>query len=142
MPTNVYVQNELPVSVTVDTSVTPALSDKYWSNPSGPVSAPPGPPVEICWMDRDIGITNGDTWVFTSAASVGGSPVQMQEQVTGTAVSSSIAIQVTAADRSTGWQDEGAALTFTAADNNTYQVVGKFVSASTYDNVIYTAIKL
>src|SRR5688572_9792069 len=106
MPTYVYVQNGLPTALTVDTSVSPPLKGSYWSDPSGPVDAPSGQQTEILWMDRDIGITDGDTWVFFSTMDVGGTSVLMQEQVTGTALSSTIAIQIAAADQKTGWQTE------------------------------------
>lgn len=138
MPTSVYVQNDLPSALTVDTTVAPPLKGSYWSDPPGPVNAPGGQQTEVLWMDRDIGITDGDTWVFTSAANVGGTSLLMQEQVTGTALSSTIAIQIAAGGQSTGWQTEGAELQFTAADGNDYQVGGQFVPATDYDNVIYT----
>lgn len=140
MPTYVYIQNGLPTTLTVDTSVAPPLKGSYWSDPSSPVDAPSGQQTEILWMDRDIGITDGDTWVFTSAMEVGGTSVLLQEQVTGTALSSTIAIQIAAGDQDTGWQTEGAQLQFTAADGNGYQANGQFVPASDYDNVIYTIL--
>lgn len=140
MPTNVYVQNDLPSALTVETVVAPPLKGSYWSDPSGPVNAPSGQQTEILWMDRDIGITDGDTWVFFSTMDVGGTSVLLQEQVTGTAVSSTIAIQIAADGQKTGWQTEGAQLQFTAADGNEYQANGRFVPASDYDNVIYTIL--
>mgnify|MGYP001600332063 FL=1 len=142
MPTTVYVLNDSPSSISVDTSVTPALDPGYWSHPSGPVDAPPGPQVEMLWMDRDVGITKGDTWIFTSTATVGGTEVQMQEQVTGTAFSSTIALQIVAADPNTSWQTDDERLQYQTASGETCQVEGQFVSVpgDDYDNVIYDIV--
>lgn len=142
MPTNVYVLNDSASSISVDTSVTPALDPGYWSDPASPVGASPGAQVEMLWMDRDVGITNGDTWIFTSTTTVGGTAVQMQEQVTGTAFSSTIALQVVAAGQSTGWQADVAHLEFQTASGSKCQVQGEFVSVpgDDYDNVVYAIL--
>ena len=140
MTTSVLVQQIVSPVLSVASAVAPYLSSDYWSDPSNPVSLPDGPQTEALWMDRDIGIKNGDTWVFTSSVDVGGTTVLLQEQVTGTALSSTIAIQVQADGQSTDWQQDNAALKFTAQDGNSYEVTGEFYlpAGADYENVLYS----
>lgn len=139
MTTTVYVTQAVAPTLNAGSSVSPGLNSDYWSDPSAPVGLPVGQQVEALWMDRDIGITDGDTWIFTTTVDVGGTPVQLQEQVTGTAFSSTIAIQIQADGQSTGWQENEALLKF-SANGTTYQAAGSFYlpSGADYDNVAYT----
>ncbi|GAB3385968.1 hypothetical protein [Lysobacter fragariae] len=140
MTTTVLVQQIVGATLSVASAVEPSLSSDYWSGPSSPVSVPDGPQIEALWMDRDVGIKEGHAWVFTSSVDVGGTAVLLQEQVIGTALSSTIAIQVQAGGQSTDWQQDNAALKFTAQDGNSYQVTGEFYlpAGSDYDNVLYS----
>jgi phospholipase C len=136
MPTNVTVANALATALSAETQIAPALSSSYWSNPSGSTEVPTGDAsTQIYWIDRDEGITDGDTWVVTTQVSVGGSTVDLQVQLTGTFASSNIAVQVAQGANSTGWQTSNTRLSFTAPDGNRYSVTASFVSDGVYDDV-------
>jgi phospholipase C len=138
MPTNVYVANALTDGLTATTQIAPALSSEYWSAPQGSADVPDGGGnTELYWIDRDEGITDGATWVVTSIVTLGGTPVELQVQLTGTFASSDIAIQIAAAGDNTGWQIGNTRLTFTAADGNDYVVVGTYVSDDVYNDVVF-----
>jgi len=138
MPTNVFVANSLPAGLSAATQISPALSSSDWSNPTGSTSLPTGGGnTELYWIDRDEGITDGKTWVVTSSVTVGGSPVELQVQLTGTFLSSDIAVQIAAAGNGTGWQTGDTRLEFTAADGNSYAVIATYVSDGIYDDVVF-----
>lgn len=139
MPSTVYVTQMFTQTAYATSGVSPALDAEYWGVPNQPVPLPEGDAVQVLWMDRDVGIKDGDTWVFTTSVDVGGTTVLLQEQVTGTAFSSTIQIQIQAGTQNTGWQSQGASLGFQGADGNQYEVVGGFnlPPGNDYDNVNY-----
>lgn len=140
MPTTVYFGNALQSALTASTQIVPELSPTHWSAPSSPVNLPNGGgQPQLYWISRDIGITDHDSWTVTSTLTVGGSPVELQVQVTGTFASSTIAAQIVAAGASTGWQANNTQLIFTAADSNSYRITATFVSGgiAQYDNLIF-----
>jgi phospholipase C len=139
MPAYVYVTQNVAETLSGSSSVLPALDPRYWSNPSGPTDLPQARQTEVLWMDRDVGITDGDTWVFTSQLEISGTEVLLQEKVTGTLVSSTIAIQIEAPGQTTNWQSNVAKLQFTASDGSAYLVSGSFYRppGGDYDNVSY-----
>lgn len=138
MPTNVYVANSLSENLSAATQIAPALSSDYWSDPQGSADVPDGGgQTELYWIDRNEGISDGDTWVVTSIAMVGGTAVALEVQLTGTFASSDIAIQIAAGGANTGWQTGNTRLAFTAADGNGYVVVGSYVSDGVYDDVVF-----
>jgi len=138
MPTTVYFGNGLTETLSADTQIAPQLSSSYWSNPSGPTALPGGLP-QLYWIERDDGITDGDTWVVTSTVAVGGTAVQLLVQIKGTLLSSDIAVQIIAAGNSTDWQSANTQLPFTAADGNNYLVAATYVSGgiAQYNNVVF-----
>lgn len=142
MPTNVYATNALTGDLSAATAISPALSSSYWSDPSGSTDVPTGGgQTQLYWIDRNEGITNHDTWVVTSTVTVGGSAVLLQVQLVGTFSSSDISIQISEGGNGTGWQTDSAQLKFVAADGNTYNVTGSFVSG-VYDDVVFAVSEL
>lgn len=140
VPSNINIQNNLQDGYSVATSVAPALSTDYWGIDSN--SAIAGQLTQILWMDRNEGIKNGDTWVFTSSLTIAGVAVELQEKLTGTFASSDIWIQITAGSKSTGWDSSNTSLQFTGNDNNTYEINGVFFLNGSYDDVTYTLLVL
>lgn len=138
MPTVVSIQNNMSSSVAVGSTVAPSLSGSDWGIYASSASA--GQQTQMLWMDRDEGITNGKTWIFTSALTLGGVTVKLEESVTGTLVASDIQIQIVAGDQSTGWSsNDPVSVVFTGTDGNVYRIVGTYVSGSgDFDNVLYT----
>ena len=85
MPTNVNIQNSTSTLLTLSTGVTPSLSDSYWGIYNSTADA--DAKTQVLWMDRNVGITDGDTWVFTTAFEFEGTSIQLQESLTGTRTS-------------------------------------------------------
>jgi hypothetical protein len=135
VPSNINLDNQL---ATLDTSTTvvPYLSPLYWGVSA--TTAPGGATTKLLWMDRDEGITDGKTWMFTTSLTVQGVSVSLQESLTGTRLSSILLIQLTAGSQTTGWQSEDTSLQFTGNDGKTYSVGGHFFLDGTYDDVTYT----
>ena len=138
MPSNIHIANPL-APLSVSTAVVPYLSTLYWGVSSN--TAPSGETTQILWMDRDEGITDGKTWLFTTSFTLGGIPVSLQESLTGTATSSTLVIQMTAGSQSTGWQSEDTSLQFTGTDGNPYSISAHWFLNGTYDDVTYTLKK-
>lgn len=142
MPSTVYASNALTGDLSATTAISPALSSSYWSAPSGSTDVPTGGgQTQLYWIDRNEGITNHDSWVVTSTVTVGGSAVLLQVQLVGTFASSDISIQISEGGTGTGWQTETAQLKFVAADGNTYNVTGSFLSGG-YDDVVFAVSEL
>jgi hypothetical protein len=137
MPTNINIQNATSENLELQTGVQPPLSSDYWGISSN--SAPVGL-TRVLWMDRDVGITKGDTWIFTTNYAFAGVAVQLLESLTGTATSSDITIRIVAGTRDSGWSDEDTSVQFTGSDGNTYQVNGTFFLNGTYDDVTYSLL--
>jgi hypothetical protein len=121
MPTNINIQNATSENLELQTGVQPTLSSDYWGISSN--TAPSGF-TRVLWMDRDVGITKGDTWIFTTSYAFAGVAVQLLESLTGTATRSDITIRIIAGTRDSGWSGEDTSVQFTGSDGNTYQVNG------------------
>jgi len=140
MPTNVNIQNTLDALLELDSSVQPFLNGDYWGIDSG--VAPANQTTRVLWMDRNEGITDGDTWVFTTSFQYAEVNIQLQESLTGTAASSDIQIRILAGDQSSGWATENTSLQFTGGDDNLYQIEGTFFLNGSYDDVTYTLLEI
>lgn len=124
--TQVYIQNNLQASIPISTSVTPALAPSLWSvyaNAAGPVGEAPA-----YWMGRGGGITDGQTWVFSTALTLGDVPVSLQVQLTGTWLDSHIQIRVTAGGQDSGWSSAATVeARIGAGDGRAWTVRGAFI---------------
>jgi phospholipase C len=136
MTSSINIQNNLPADLAVATTVSPSLSSSDWGVDSS--AAESGETTQILWMNREEGIHDGKTWVFTTAFTYAGVELQLQESLTGTFWSSTLRIQIVAGDRSTGWQSNNTSLAFTGADGNGYRVNGAFFLDGVFDDVTYT----
>src|SRR5919199_2997134 len=136
MPSTISIRNNLPADLSVATTVRPEPSGSDWG--VGSSSAASGESTQILWMDREEGIADGQTWVFSTAFTYAGVELQLQESLTGTFWSSTLRIQIVAGDRSTGWQSNNTSLAFTGADGNGYRVNGAFFLDGVFDDVTYT----
>ena len=140
MPSYINIQNDLSDAITVATNVNPSLNSDYWGIYTNVAIA--GQLTRMLWMDRDEGITNGKTWIFTTAFTYAGVAIELQEMLTGTLVSSDIAIQITAGDQRTGWAANNTSLLFNGTDGNQYEINGTYISDGTYNDVTYTLLDL
>lgn len=138
MPTNVNIQNGTDATLSLATSVTPSLSNDYWGIYTS--TADGNAKTAVLWMDRNEGITDGDTWVFTTAFTFDQTAIQLMEQLTGTRVSSDIKIRITAGNHDSGWTDENTSVQFTGGDGTSYEINGTFFQNGTYDDVTYSLL--
>ncbi|WP_460762348.1 hypothetical protein [Lysobacter fragariae] len=138
MPTNINIQNSTDTSLSLSTGVLPQLSDSYWGINSA--TAGGDSKTQVLWMDRNVGITDGDVWVFTTSFEFAGTVIQLQESLTGTRSSSDIEIRIVAGAQNSGWTAENTSLQFTGSDGNNYQLNGTFFLNGTYDDVTYSLI--
>ena len=136
MPSHINIQNNLTAGLAVATTVTPSLSSSDWGVDSS--SAASGETTQILWVNREEGIHDGDTWVFTTAFTYAGVEIQLQESLTGAFLSSTLQIQLVAGNQSTGWQSNNTSLTFTGTDGNSYRINGAFFLDDVFDDVTYT----
>jgi phospholipase C len=142
MSSNVYVDNDLSSDLSATTQISPALSSDYWSDPTGSTDLPSGgEQTELYWIDRDEGITDGDTWVVTSTVTVGGSTVLLQVQLVGTFLGSDMTVQIVAGGNATGWLSANGQLKFLAADGNVYSITASYVSGLN-DDVVFAVAQL
>ncbi|MFO0589289.1 MAG: hypothetical protein U0441_17255 [Polyangiaceae bacterium] len=136
MPSNINIDNQGPSIAQISTSVSPILSSSYWGVAA--TSAPAEQTTKILWMDRDEGITRGDTWVFTSSFTFQGVAIQLLEALTGTATASTLKIQIVAGSQNTGFQSNDTGLTFKDGGGATWKINGHFFLNGSYDDVTYT----
>jgi hypothetical protein len=136
----VNIQNGFSERLTLDSSVQPTLDGSYWGISSNVANG--NQLTQVLWMNRDEGITKGDTWVFTTSFQLAGITIQLQESLTGTTFSSDIQIQITAGTQSSGWADANTSLQFKGNDGNLYQIDGSYFLNGTYDDVTYTLLNV
>lgn len=140
MTTNVNIQNGFNAGLNLDSSVQPTLDGSYWGISSNVANG--NQLTQVLWMNRDEGITKGDTWIFTTSFQLAGITIQLQESLTGTTFSSDIQIQIMAGTQSSGWSDANTSLQFKGNDGNLYQIDGSFFPSGTYDDVTYTLLNV
>lgn len=137
LTSQILVQNNLSASLSIPTTVSSALSSDYWgtdATTAGPVAL-----TTAYWVSRSSGITDGDTWVFTTPFTLAGTQVSLQVQLTGTLLDSDIAMQVTAGSQASGWSDENpVSVSFTGDDGANYVITGTFLSGGIQDNVQFS----
>ncbi len=137
--TTVIIQNNLDTALPILTTASPGLDSAYWG-----VYASTAAPVQqenAYWISRSSGITDGKTWVFSTTLVVGGTPVSLQVQLTGTFLDSNMMLRVTAGSGDSGWWAQPrVVLNFTAADGRSYAVSGASVSpgVAEHDNVVFS----
>lgn len=138
MPTNINIQNSTSESLALQSGVTPTLSGNDWGIYSNTAAANQKTP--ILWMDRNVGITKGDTWIFTTSFQFDGVAIQLMESLTGTLTSSDIKIRILAGSHDSGWTDENTSVQFSGSDGANYQLNGTFFPNGSYDDVTYSLI--
>ena len=138
MPSYINVQNNLSTGLDLSTSVAPGLDSEYWGVDSKVAVA--GQLTRILWVDRNVGIKDGKTWVFTTSVGVAGIPVQLQVSLTGTFAGSDITIQIVASGKATGWASNDTSLLFPGGDGTTYEINGTFFLNGLYDDVTFSLI--
>ena len=135
MPSNININNNGPSFASISTSVSPPLSTSYWG--VGSSSAPTGQKTQLLWVDRNEGITKGESWEFTSSFTFEGVSIQLQEYLTGTTASSTLTVQIVAGGKSTGFQSNDTSLPFTDPQGCNWMISASFVLKGSYDDVTY-----
>ena len=138
MTTQVYLINNLDSALATATTVSPDLSAADWGVNN--TQLPPLLHQPVWWMNRDEGITDGHTWLFTSTLTLGNVAVQLQAQLTGTFAGSTILIRIGAGGNSTPWSgDANVSLDFVGQDNRHYSITGTYQGQGLgYDNVQFS----
>ncbi|MDE1146322.1 MAG: alkaline phosphatase family protein [Azospirillaceae bacterium] len=142
MTTWVSLVNNLSATFPVATTVNPFLDAKDWGVEATAVPALDG--AAILWMSRGDGITDHKSWTFTSAFEIAGVPVTAQVLLTGTLLSSTMQIQVTAGGVASGWSDRAnIAVPFTGTDGAAYAVTGAVLAVGplSSDNVSFAVAR-
>jgi len=114
------------------------LDSKLWGSLS--TSAPnAGAATQVLGFNRDIGITPGHTWTFTTAFTLDGVNILLQEQLTGTNTGSKMSQSMTAGNATTGFQDTASSKTinFTGASGAEYALTWNL----TLDGKVYYSIQ-
>jgi hypothetical protein len=140
MSTNIYVLNTSNQALVLGNSVSPYLAPSYWSSLATSLPGFMIKELEVMTFNRNEGIADGSTWVFTTKFTLGGTVVLLQEQVTGTATSSKLKQSITAGSTSSGWQDfsgAGPAFVFTASNGTTYSISWDLELNGAYDDIHY-----
>lgn len=122
MPATISLDNLLPAGLTLSTSVAPALSAADWSILSN--SAINGQTTPVFTTNLDTGITNGETWVFTTTFTWAGVRVLLVESLHGDPGDGTMVIQIVAGSKSTGFVAGNTALLFEGDDGKLYRVTG------------------
>jgi hypothetical protein len=99
MPSNINLQNNVQ-NLQLTTVVGGGLSSSYYS--INATSAPPMTPTNYLTFNRDQGITNGQTYTFTTMFAFGSIQFTILVSLTGTATQSNFWIQVSAANQANG----------------------------------------
>lgn len=121
MSTTISLCNLLPEIVGVTTTVTPSLASGDWSILTD-AALPRAVPTPILTFNRDDGITDHDTWTFSTALTLDGVDVRLEERVTGTALGSTMSQSMSAGAITTGFVDtnDARAITFTGESGAIY----------------------
>lgn len=138
--TNISLVNALSSGLSLNNSISSYLSPSYWGILSN--TAPTGANgAQVLGFNRDKGITNGDTWTFTTAFTLDGVNVQLQEQLTGTAFGSKMSQSMSAGAATTGFQDttDSISIHFTGVSGTVYALVWNLaLDGSVYYSIQYT----
>ncbi|HVG08639.1 MAG TPA: alkaline phosphatase family protein [Thermoanaerobaculia bacterium] len=135
---NIYIVNNLTNPLSVSTSPLPSLNSDYWGQDATTVPQANGQGTQVTWFSRNRGITNDETWTFTTSFTLDGVQVNLQEQVTGTRTGSNMLQNMTGGGSSSGWWDSGSkSITFTGNSGAVYNLSAVQSSAG-YQNVTYT----
>ncbi|MCL1127321.1 hypothetical protein [Shewanella surugensis] len=82
--TSVKLANITGATLTLSSSVSPALNSKYWEQSNTSVNSSKIPDAtSVLAFSRDTGITTHDTWLFTTTCTVDGVEITLQESVKG-----------------------------------------------------------
>ena len=139
MSTTISVLNASDLAFTLVTTVSPELSSGDWKvlGSSLPTSAKEA--VAVVEFNRDDGITNGQTWVFTTTLVVDGVRVSLQEKLTGALVGSGLSQSMTAGSVTTGFVDtnDPSSISFSGVSGAVYELRWE-LSGSGYKDIQYT----
>jgi phospholipase C len=119
--TNISILNALGNGLSLTNSVTPSLDPTLWGSLSNSVPNAANA-TQVLGFNRDKHITPGDTWTFTTAFTLDGVTVQLQEQMTGTTAGSKMSQSMTADSVTTGFRDttDSISINFTGISDAVY----------------------
>lgn len=102
-------------------------------------------PIELLQFSRNPGITNGETFLFSTAFDLDGVRVVLEERLEGTLLGSHMAQQITAGLVASGFQETSDAFwspPFTGASGATYAVGWALERDGFFDSITYTVARL
>lgn len=142
MSTTISVIGETGSELNLSNSVSPSLDSGDWSNLASSVPNRISP-TKVLEFNRNDGIKDDKTWIFTTAFTIDDIPVKLQEKVTGTALGSTMWQEMTAGTTTTGFVDtnDSRAISFTGKSGAKYSLSWDLsMSDSGYMNIQYTVM--
>lgn len=138
MNSMILFKNDLRQALEFSAEADPKLDKSYWGLVESHAAADQNKP--LFWVSRSAGITNGVNFTFKARTEVGGVPVTLRVQLSGTFFGSDIQIAVQAGNERSKWSgDAGVSLTFAGNDGKFYHVSGTYVSeGAQYDTVQFS----
>jgi phospholipase C len=142
--TNISILNALDSELQLSNSVTPSLASSLWGSLSTDAPAS-NLATQVVGFNRDIGITDGDTWTFSTAFTLDGIAILLQEQMTGTLLGSTMSQSMSAGNISTGFinTNDSHSIQFSGASGAVYLLSWNLtLEVDLYASIEYTVAVL
>jgi sphingomyelin phosphodiesterase len=135
--TRVYVQNNTMRTYKVHAVETGhPLASNHWGQTASSVL--PGQRVQVIWFNRDEGITDGETFHFTTTLSLPSSSVLLKQQVQGSLINSHMWHSLAGPGINTSWHDDRTTYTATwEFGGQTIRIRYRAFFTGTDDNIEY-----
>jgi phospholipase C len=104
MTTTISVMGAIGKGFDIANTVSPSLNEEYWSNLSSSVPNKASS-TNTMQFNRDEGMKDNKSWTFTTALTLDGVDILLQEEVTGTWDASTMKQSITAGSETTGFID-------------------------------------
>lgn len=142
--TNISILNALDSELQFSNSVTPALASSFWGSFSTD-AAPSNRAAQVIGFNRDTGITNGETWIFSTTFTLDGIAIQLQEKLTGLLSGSTMEQSMSAGNITTGfiYTNDSQSIEFTGVSGAIYKLSWDLtIGATLYASIQYTIAML
>ena len=123
MPSTIRFVNATGADIAVKNAVAPSLDQEYWSSIASDAPYSPSP-TDVLKFDREEGIKDGHTWIFTTSVELDGVPIKLEEKLEGKFLHSDLSQQMSAGSTSTGFQntDDDKSISFIGASGTEYSL--------------------
>lgn len=143
--TTLSVVNQSGVELDVRTTPDPRLVDRVDYALHDATLGASTTPVELLEFSRTTGITDGETFVFTTSFELDGVRVTLEERLSGTRLGSHMAQRITAGASTTEFQDTSAPVflpAFEGKSGATYAVGWSLETVGFFDSITYSISRL